>query len=180
MDLQHIAIAFMEAGKLKAAGRYLLKAKAGYEATGDESTLSELQSYVAEYYLLLGETAKALGAARDGLELASLNGVGEYTSRGEFMAGLAEYLGGEHAGGRARMCRAISAAEGQGFMALILDQIYLCARFEVRDLGCGGLADLAKWAVATYSELGNDCRCRTVKTLLSGLGERPEAGYGQD
>jgi tetratricopeptide (TPR) repeat protein len=166
MDLQHIAIAFMEGSKLKAAGRHLLKAKEGYEATGDELTLSELQSYIAEYYLLLGENAKALEAAREGIEIASRMGAGEYLSRAEFMAGLAEYAGGDHAGGRARMCRAILAAEGQGFMALAMDQIYLCARFAVKEMECAGLAALAEWAVTTYSELGNDCRRRMIETIF--------------
>lgn len=74
MDLQHIAIAFMDGGKLRAAGRYLLKAKEEYEETGDELTLSELHSYIAEYYLSLGENARALEAARTGLDLASRQG----------------------------------------------------------------------------------------------------------
>jgi tetratricopeptide (TPR) repeat protein len=169
MDLQHIAIAFMEGGKLKAAGRYLLKAKEGYEERGDELTLSELHSYIAEYYLSLGENAKALEAAREGLELASREGVGEYLSRADFISGLAEYLGGGQEGGRARMCHAILSAKEQGFMALILDQIYLCARFKVWDLGCEGQGGMARWAVATYSELGNDCRRRTIETFSSSL-----------
>lgn len=176
MDLQHIAIALMERGKLKAAGRYLLKVKEGYEERGDELTLSELHSYIAEYYLSLGENAKALEAAREGLELASREGVGEYLSRADFISGLAEYLGGDQEGGRARMCHAILSAEEQGFMALILDQIYLCARFKVWDLGCEGLEGLVRWAVATYFKIGNDCRRRTIETFTSSLRERSAAG----
>jgi tetratricopeptide (TPR) repeat protein len=176
MDLQHIAIAFMEGRKLKAAGRYLLKAREGYEEMGDELTLSELHSYIAEYYLSLGENAKALEAAREGLEFASRQGVDEYISRADFISGLAEYLGGDHESGRARMCHAILSAKEQGFMALILDQIYLCARFKVWDLGCEGLEGLVRWAVATYSELGNDCRRRTIETFSSSLEERSASG----
>lgn len=171
MDFQHIAIAFMEGGKLKAAWRYLLKAKKGYEDTKDELTLAELQSYIAEYYLLLGETARALEAAREGLELASRQGVGEYLLRADFMAGLAEYLSGEDASGHA-MCRAILSAGERGFMALVLDQLSLCARFKVENLDCEGLENLAQWAVTTCSELGNVYRRRALETLLSSLEER--------
>jgi len=178
MDLQHIAIAFMEGGKLKAAGRYLLKAKEGYEETGDELTLAELHSYIAEFYLSLGENAKALEAAREGLELASRQGVGEYLSRADFISGMAEYLGGDHDGGCARMCHAILSAKEQGFMALILDQIYLSARFKVWGLGCEGLEGLVRWAVATYSELENDCRRRTIETFSLSLEERSSSEQG--
>lgn len=178
MDLQHIAIAFMDGGKLKAARRYFLKAKEGYEETGDELTLSELHSYIAEYYLSLGENAKALEAAREGLELASRQGVGEYVSRADFISGLAEYLGGDHEGGRVRMCHAILSAKEQGFMALILDQVYLCARFKVWDLGCAGMEGLVRWAVATYSDLENDCCRRTIENFSLSLEKGSSSGQG--
>lgn len=169
MDLQHIGIALMESGKLKAAARFLFAANEGYEAMGDEFTLSELQSYISENYLLQGDWVRALEAARAGLELASRKGSREYGTRADFMSGLAEYLSGDRTGGGRKMCHTILVAQEEGFMALTLDQIYLCARFNVEEINCPGITELVRWALATYSDLGNLVRSQKINSFLQVL-----------
>lgn len=166
MDLQHIGIAYMEGDKLETAGKYLLKAKRRYESIGDEITLSELQSYLAEYYLRVEDTEKALDAARAGLEIATRKGLREYESRADFMQGLVLYTKGDYANGYARMCNAIQAAQSEEFMALLLDQLYLCAQFRVTEMPCEGMSDLARWALGTYAGIANQKRSETLRMFL--------------
>lgn len=54
-------------------------------------------------------------------------------------------------------------------MALILDQIYLCARFKVTSRNLPELLELTKWAMLIYLELGNSNRYAMTKTLFDRL-----------
>lgn len=171
MDLQHIGIAFMEGDKLGAADRHLHEAKAGYEAIGDEITLSELQCYLAEYYLMTGGV-RALGAAQAGYEIASRKGAREYQTRGKFMVGLVLHLNGEHADGQSKIAEGIHIAKSEEFMALLLDELYLCAKFAVKGVRVEEFSNLVRWAISVYSESGNVLRRQRLESYLLDLSQQ--------
>jgi hypothetical protein len=82
------------------------------------------------------------------------------------MIGLAEYVRDNNDSSLAKVCDSILKVKENGLMALLLDQIYLCARFNVRRMDCPGLIDLTKWSADTYSELGNSERRWVTEEFL--------------
>lgn len=163
MDLQHIGIALMEAGKFSAAGRVLLAAKENYQTINDEITLSELQSYLCQHYLLCGDYTSALSAAEAGYAAASRFGAREFEVRAAFMIGLSHWLRQNKVDGIRKICDSIELANNQEFKALLLEQLYLCAHFKVPDIGCDNLPSLVRWAISTYDELGNYRRSHVLR-----------------
>jgi tetratricopeptide (TPR) repeat protein len=169
MDLQHIGVAFMEAGKYKAARKFLDRAKEQYVAVRDHSTIPELQSYVVQNCLLDGKTDEAFAAAKVAQRLSSERGIGEFLCRANFMMGLTEYALGDQLAGGAKICDAVSSAQDKSFLALMLDQIYLCARLDVTGLPCPSIIGAARKAVAIYSQLGNSTRPQWTERFVRNL-----------
>ena len=64
------------------------------------------------------------------------------------------------------MRNAIQWAETEGFKALLLDQLYLCARFGIHTIRCDDLRSLFDWAISTYERLGNSRRGNALKTFM--------------
>jgi hypothetical protein len=170
MHWQHIAIGFMELRNLKAAVKYFAKAKEGYETIGDKVTLSELFAYLAQYYLEVQDVGVALQNAHISAKLAEATDVRDFIVRSKFMVGLASYKsGGKEDFGSALMTESIAMAEEHNIMALILDLVYLCARFQVIPCDSPKFLELTRWSVHTYLELGNSYRYDMTKTLLEKL-----------
>jgi len=169
MDLQHIGIALMEARKVRLAGRLLIAAKKEYELINDEITLSELQSYLCQYYLSLGDFATALTAAEVGHATAARFGAKEYETRAAFMIGLTVWMKHNKVEGARTMCDAINLAHSEEFNALLLDQLSLCARFSVHDMTCEALPALVHWAIKSYAELGNNRRRHILESFSENL-----------
>jgi tetratricopeptide (TPR) repeat protein len=169
VDLQHIGITLMEVEKTRPAERFLLKAKQAYEDIGDDFTLSELQAYLSQCYLLTGDTGKASDAAQAGIELAQRENAQEYLTRCCFMAGVAAYLAGDWASGGNQIHHSIIVARDERFIALLLDEIYLCARFELNQLTFDGLDGLTSWAISIYKELGNEWRRSRIQSFQTAL-----------
>jgi tetratricopeptide (TPR) repeat protein len=178
MDLQHIGIALMEVGKLRLAGQFLISAKEGYQSINDEITLSELQSYLCEYHLLLGDYTTALTAAETGHEIASRFGAQEYETRAAFMIGLALWMKHDELDGERKMCAAIHKAKKEELIALLLDQLNLCAKFSIPNVTCEGLRALVQLAINKYSELRNIKRQRALEELLHRLCRQRFIPYG--
>lgn len=169
MDLQHIGISLMEAGKLHLAGRVFAAAKQAYEYVHDEITLCELQSYLCEYDLLVGDHAAALMAAESGYAMASRFRAQEFQTRAAFMIGLTLWTTGDKVDGSRRMCDALSVAKQEEFKALLLDQVYLCARFSVANMTCAELPSFVRWAISIYAELGNQKRRQILEKFLNNV-----------
>jgi len=169
MDLQHIGIALMEAGKFSAAERVLLAAKENYQTINDEITLSELQSYLCQHYLLCGDYTSALSAAEAGYATALRFGAQEFETRAAFMMGLTHWIKGDDANSERKLCAAIERAKEGRFMALLLDQLYLCGRFSVANMTCDELPTLVRWAITTYAEFGNKRRMSVLARFLNDL-----------
>lgn len=169
MDLQHIAITLMEAEKIRSAERLLLKAKQAYDGIGDEFTVSELQAYLSQCYLQKGEIKKATDAAAAGVAMAQREHAQEYLTRCYFMGGAAAYLAGDWTSGSSQIHQAIIKAHDERFMALLLDQLYLCARFGLSQLRFDELNGLISWALSTYKALGNEWRGSRIQTFRATL-----------
>jgi hypothetical protein len=90
----------------------------------------------------------------------------DFVSRAKFMIGLVNYVGGKRDIGIELMVNAIFTANDNNIKALILDQLYLCARFQVSPPNSSKFAELIKLAVGTYSELKNSNRHDITKKFL--------------
>lgn len=167
MDLQHIGIALMEVGKLHMAKRALLAAKEQYLAINDHITLSELQAYMCQYFLVCGDYESALAAAEEGNALASKFRAEEFQTRTAFMIGLTTWLRGDMRSGIRKMSEVVELAHAKEFKALLLDQLYLCAFHDVTGLTCDRLTAFMEWGISTYEKLGNKRRQLALQELLT-------------
>jgi tetratricopeptide (TPR) repeat protein len=169
MDWQHIAIVFMECGKMKAAARSFTEAERLYIKADDKETIAELYAYLAQYHLEKNEPALALENAWRSLGLAEASGVKEFVFRAEFMIGLSQHQCGDTNDSIGKITRPILSAREHGIKALLLDQIYLCARYNIVLEQSSELAECLKWVMDTYKELGNSARLAQIKRFSEGL-----------
>jgi len=169
MHWQHMGVGFLECGKLRAAKRCLLNAKDGYDAASDKDTMVELLAYLAQYRLEQGDTRGAAGVARSATRLAGRCSVPPFVLRARFMHGLATYLTGKESRGARTVLAAIRVADRARLNALVLDQVFLCAKYAPHLLERRSSARLVKRALAAYRRLGNNRRYDIAKRWWASL-----------
>ena len=169
MHWQHMGVAFLECGKLRAAKKCLLNAKEGYKAASDKDTMVELLAYLAQYHLEEGDVRAAAGVARSATRLARRCSVPSFLLRARFMDGLATYLTGKGSRSAGIVFDAISTADRVHLKALVLDQVLLCAKYTPSLLRRRYVARLVKMSLRVYRRLGNNHRYQVTKRWWASL-----------
>lgn len=161
MDWQHIGMCFMECDRLAKALKYFRVAEKLYTKAGDDATLAELYSIIAQCHLL----DRAYDAAAQNASIAERksreSGVAEFIARAGFMVSIAALV--REPGDRShadRVATEVHRARDSELFALYLDELYLCAQTSCR-LGDAVATDRAN-AIARYRDLGNEHRQKSL------------------
>ncbi|HCA56552.1 MAG TPA: hypothetical protein DEP46_01065 [Blastocatellia bacterium] len=160
MDWQHIGIALLESGKIRAALNMLARAADEYLRHDQRQHLPELHSYIAECHLSLGDIAPACKSADRAVALSDPQEP-EYRLRAGFVQALVRIkLHEGHAGDCAEFVISTGSA---GFIALLMDQIHAVAKYQL-DLEdwLDQLGPIANLVREKYAELGNQARLSRI------------------